>query len=1078
MSEPHSIEGLLENATWLRALARQMLENRELADDAVQETWIAALRERPALSSERSWLARVVRNFGLQRRRSEAARRQREELAARPERLPSTAETVARAELHARLVHAVLALEEPYRSTILWRYFEGLSAEQIAARARIEPATVRSRVARAREKLRTALTERDGEPPERWLAALLPLEDASTAAGLAGAGTLTGLGGILMGAKFAVGLIAAALVAAVFVWRGLDAADPARPAGAELAAQLEERNADTSHVTSEVTGPAADVERAAVASDAAPNTPAAGADLSWRGVVLSEDGRVPLEGAHIAYRRGSEIEPGAEEAAASRTREGTRSDSAGRFALPVASHAEEGLWFEAEGHFPCKLSPGDLPRDGATPIEVLLAPLGRIELELVDDAFAPHADAPVRYSLQVSRGSQDFMWSHRREHAAGATDAAGRVSIANVPCGMPIDLRLGPRAFSTNFLGVVSIDPRERVLHHRVTLSRTATIVGRLVSEDGRPLSNLSVEWRSYPLDYGDPVRTQCDAEGAFALRELPPKHGELHVDIAGFDPRELAPGVGETLDVGALVVPRTVELSGRLTSRWLAAAELPSALSEVEVRVLRGGRVVAAPRSRDGVLPLKAGEFRAQVSDGPLELLVTRGGYFHAGLMMPREVLARIALPAPATGLSVGIDERLGVLDVSFEATEAAYAQLSLYKLAEPALQRDLPRVSSAVLSPNNTARFALLPPGRYRGTVRLEERSAADLGEFTIAAGEVLELEAPAATPCELVGSVRTPRGEPIGAAAVSWRAGSKQGTTASDAAGDFRVQGLDLGLVDIEVSHGDHGVVRRREVEVFAPVSRAEFVLAGFATLVGRVKQNGAPAPQLAIGAQPVASNDSYAATTDTEGVFRIERLPACTLRVWSSKLFVEVVELAGGETRTLEFEIGAASTVRFTRDGDEIEDLYGARAFAFDRGANGPNRWLAGELGRGGAELHLPSGRVLFEVSRARSGPNLNYLALVDDPGARVELARGALVLDSHGPWPGPLPRANLVSLEGRKVVSMWGGEIVLAVERNAEGRAIVPCLPDGARVRLSGFDSRGRRHEIVVDTPAAQPVAWP
>src|SRR5688572_11989918 len=139
MSEPHSFEGLLESATWLRAPRRRLLADRELADDAVQETWIAQLREQPPLASERTCLPGVVRNFRRQTRPSEAARRSREELSARPEHLPSTAETVARAELHAKLVHAVLALEEPYRSTILWRYFEGLSAEQIATRARIEP---------------------------------------------------------------------------------------------------------------------------------------------------------------------------------------------------------------------------------------------------------------------------------------------------------------------------------------------------------------------------------------------------------------------------------------------------------------------------------------------------------------------------------------------------------------------------------------------------------------------------------------------------------------------------------------------------------------------------------------------------------------------------------------------------------------------------------------------------------------------------------------------------------------------------------------------------------------------------
>src|SRR5262245_39583582 len=92
-----SVEGLLENATWLRALAQQMLADRGLADDAVQETWIAALRAGPAAASERPWLARVARNFALQRGRSETARRERERRVARPERLPSGDEAVARA---------------------------------------------------------------------------------------------------------------------------------------------------------------------------------------------------------------------------------------------------------------------------------------------------------------------------------------------------------------------------------------------------------------------------------------------------------------------------------------------------------------------------------------------------------------------------------------------------------------------------------------------------------------------------------------------------------------------------------------------------------------------------------------------------------------------------------------------------------------------------------------------------------------------------------------------------------------------------------------------------------------------
>jgi hypothetical protein len=66
---------------------------------------------------------------------------------------------------------------------------------------------------------------------------------------------------------------------------------------------------------------------------------------------------------------------------------------------------------------------------------------------------------------------------------------------------------------------------------------------------------------------------------------------------------------------------------------------------------------------------------------------------------------------------------------------------------------------------------------------------------------------------------------------------------------------------------------------------------------------------------------------------------------------------------------------------------------------------------------------------------------------------------------------------LLSIEGREVVSMWGGVIVLATERDDLGRVIVPCLPDGSRVRLVGFDSHGQRFEQIVDV-AESSVRWP
>jgi DNA-directed RNA polymerase specialized sigma24 family protein len=62
-------------------------------DDLVQETWIAALRHPPdATRPARPWLAGVLRNLVLLRRRTEGRRERRQQLVARPDRLPSAVE--------------------------------------------------------------------------------------------------------------------------------------------------------------------------------------------------------------------------------------------------------------------------------------------------------------------------------------------------------------------------------------------------------------------------------------------------------------------------------------------------------------------------------------------------------------------------------------------------------------------------------------------------------------------------------------------------------------------------------------------------------------------------------------------------------------------------------------------------------------------------------------------------------------------------------------------------------------------------------------------------------------------------
>src|SRR5262245_40561699 len=171
-------EDLLEHLEWMHRLARALTngdaaEAEDLPGDAVQ----AALADPPRLGGPvRPWLGGVLRNLARMRGRTGARRRRRDAAAlAIGGGGSSPAELAERVEAQRQVAGLVLGLEEPFRSTLMLRYYEDLSAADVARRLGVPAGTVRWRIKHALDQMRPALDRAYDGRRERWHALLLPL---------------------------------------------------------------------------------------------------------------------------------------------------------------------------------------------------------------------------------------------------------------------------------------------------------------------------------------------------------------------------------------------------------------------------------------------------------------------------------------------------------------------------------------------------------------------------------------------------------------------------------------------------------------------------------------------------------------------------------------------------------------------------------------------------------------------------------------------------------------------------------------------------------------------------------------
>lgn len=174
MEPPLVPQVLLQHGLFVRRLAHGLLGDAHAAEDVTQEAWTRYLERPPAEDRGlQAWLRTVIKNHVVNLHRSASRRVDRERLSARPEAIDGAVEELELSETLRAVVEAVLALEEPYRETILARYWRGLDAAEVAAECGASAATVRSREKRALEKLRARLDRESGGERGVWALALV-----------------------------------------------------------------------------------------------------------------------------------------------------------------------------------------------------------------------------------------------------------------------------------------------------------------------------------------------------------------------------------------------------------------------------------------------------------------------------------------------------------------------------------------------------------------------------------------------------------------------------------------------------------------------------------------------------------------------------------------------------------------------------------------------------------------------------------------------------------------------------------------------------------------------------------------
>ncbi|MCP3918436.1 MAG: sigma-70 family RNA polymerase sigma factor [bacterium] len=525
-------EALLAGAGWLRALAARLIADPGTQDDLAQETALASWQRRGE-SLGPGWVARVLRSRLRDGRQAAARRARREAVVAREEAQLDTAEVAARLELQQLVVDVVQSLDEPYRSTVVLRWFEDLAPAEIARRSGLPAGTVRWRLHRAHELLREEFDRRSGDRAS-WVAALTPLalpsvEVATGGAGAAYTGAIVGLKSWMM-----VTTLVLVAVGASWIWAPDPGGAPSVAPGPEVGGEAALEGA----VSIDDVGEASEAALAAQGLD--DDRRAAGRFIV--GTVHVADGPLDDLGIEVLAlhesRDYAELAPLLERArwdqGAARTLDRLLLARApvsrlGEFELSLGERVDQ-VHLALRGDL--LWAPATTRAVPGVPVELEAQRGARLRGHLIAPGGAPAAGV----QLQVSAGVEGVDPPHLFDLAA-ATDAAGAFDLRGLPAGTGYTLVAFPIGLAGALRRSPSLRPGET---HRLTieLDTGGTVRGEVVDGADAPMPGASVEALLLDGPFGGAshtVRTVvADEDGRFELAHVPAGEVALRARFPG----------------------------------------------------------------------------------------------------------------------------------------------------------------------------------------------------------------------------------------------------------------------------------------------------------------------------------------------------------------------------------------------------------------------------------------------------------------------------------------------------------------------------------------------------------------